>query len=66
MFKNYSSCEKCVHTSVCQYKIEFKDIYNKISGKWDDLNPPEIFLLNLDCQQYKPGTTVRNNGGFII
>lgn len=66
MFKNYSSCEKCIHTSVCQYKSELEDIYDKIGGKWDNLNPADIFRLELTCEQYKLDESIKNNGGFLV
>lgn len=65
MFKNDSNCERCTHTSVCQYKLELKEICNKIGGKWDNIAPPDIFNLKLNCDQYREDITVRNNGGFL-
>ena len=66
MIKNYSDCEKCIHASVCQYKLELKNIYDKISGKWDNLNPTDIFRLELICEQYKLNKSIKNDGEFFI
>lgn len=62
MFKNYGNCEKCAHTSVCQYKLELKEIYNKIGGEWDNIAPPDIFKLELGCKEFKEDKVIRNNG----
>ena len=52
MFKNYSDCEKCAHTKVCQYKIQLKEVDNKIKDRWNNVCAPDIFKLELSCNQY--------------
>lgn len=64
MFKNYSNCERCIHASVCSYKLTFKEVYDKINEKWDSLNSTNIFRLELSCNQYNTDKP-RQNGGFL-
>lgn len=52
MFKNYSDCTHCIHTNVCQYIIKLKEMYDKIGDYWNNLEPPEIFKLELNCKHY--------------
>ena len=53
MFKNYSDCTRCIHTSVCQYKSILKESCNKIKTHWDILAVPDAFKLELECKEYK-------------
>ena len=62
MFKNYSDCAKCVHASVCQYRSELKEIYDKIGAKWDNLAAPtDIFKLELRCEEFQDSAIIKKN-----
>ena len=61
MFKNYSNCTNCIHTEVCQYKFQLKEIYDKLGGHWANLDAPDIFKLELECSQFKANESIRNN-----
>lgn len=70
MFKNYSSCEKClhekcIHSPVCQYKFILKEIYDKIGSYWDNLAAPDIFRLALECKEYKDIETINKNNPYF-
>ena len=64
MFKKYSDCTRCIHIEVCQYKNQLKEIYDKFNGHWDNINPPEIFKLELECNSFKANESIRNNSLF--
>lgn len=61
MFKNYSNCERCIHTSVCQYKSILKESCDEIKGHWNSLTIPDIFKLELECKEYEANETIRGN-----
>lgn len=63
MFKIYSDCTRCVHASVCQYKSILEEVYNKISAKWDNIAAPDIFKLELECEEYKANEKIKISGG---
>lgn len=61
MFKNYSDCTHCIHTSVCQYKDALEETYEKIGGHWDNLVVPDIFKLELECEEYEANENIKSN-----
>lgn len=62
MFKNYSDCARCIHTSVCQYKSILKESCNKIKDHWDKLATPDVFKLELECKEYEANEKTKSSG----
>ena len=65
MFKNYSNCTKCIHNSVCQYKEQLIEAYDKIGTKWANICVPDIFKLELECAEFKANETITNNNSWF-
>ena len=60
--KSYSgTCESCLHSQVCQYKEERKEIFGKMEGKLDNCCCPDIFQFSFECKQYIKNETKREN-----
>lgn len=54
MFKNFTKCERCIHSQVCAFETEQKELIDKIETHLDNENPSKIFNIILECKAYQP------------
>ena len=54
IFKNFTKCKHCIHSQVCSFKTEQKELINKIETHLDNENPSKIFNIILKCKAYQP------------
>ena len=54
MLKNFTKCERCIHSQVCSFKIEQKELIDKIETHLNNDPPSKIFNIILECKAYQP------------
>ena len=54
MLKNFTKCERCIHSQVCSFKTEQKELIDKIETHLNNDPPSKIFNIILECKAYQP------------
>ena len=54
MFKNFTKCENCIHSQVCAFETEQKELIDKMEVCLNSARPSKIFNIILECKAYKP------------
>ena len=54
MFRNFTKCEHCIHNQVCAFKIEQKELIDKMETHLNNDPPSKIFNIILECKEYQP------------
>ena len=50
MFKNFTKCERCMHSQVCAFETEQKELIDKMEAHLNS----KIFNIMLECKEYQP------------
>ena len=50
MFKNFTKCERCIHSQVCAFETEQKELIDKMEAHLNS----KIFNIMLECKEYQP------------
>ena len=48
MFKNFTKCERCIHSQVCAFETEQKELIDKMEVHLNS----KIFNIMLECKEY--------------
>ena len=54
MFKNFTKCENCIHSQVCAFETEQKELIDKMETHLNSIRPSKIFNIMLECKAYQP------------
>ena len=54
MFKNFTKCENCIHSQVCAFETEQKELIDKMEVHLNNVHPSKIFNIILECKTYQP------------
>ena len=52
MFKNFTKCERCIRNQVCSFKIEQKELIDKIETHLNNNPLSKIFNIILECIKF--------------
>ena len=53
MFKNFTKCERCIHSQVCAFETEQKELIDKMKAHINNDRPSKIFNIILECKGYQ-------------
>ena len=51
--KEWNKCENCVHSNVCEFRINKKECVGQMNDKLDNLRyMTDFFVFSFECKEY--------------
>ena len=57
MLKNFTKCERCIHSQVCAFETEQKELIDKMEAHLNNDRPSKVFNIILECKEFTTDDT---------